>query len=213
MKGKNKSLARKPGNATAAPTIAIVCEGAVTECVCFEGIRKDLRLATTRILVTGIGSDPVSVVKAASAKAKDFDQVWAVFDVEAPTPHANLNTALKLAEELGVRCAVSNPCFEFWLLLHFKDWTAYLDNAVVRKKIKAYPGRYSDKDFDFAATWPAHRSAIDRAAKLDARQMTDHPDDVIARNPWTSVHNLVGVLVELHRWRRAGGAVMIVAGP
>ena len=198
MKGKNTSLVRKPGAAVEAQTVAIVCEGKVTERVYFEGIRRDLRLPTTRLKVTGIGSDPLHVVNAANDLAGAFDQVWAVFDVEAPKPHTRLNAALERAGSLNVRCAVSNPCFEFWLLLHFQDWTAYLDNAGAREKIKKCPCQYSDKDFDFASTWLTHQKAIDRAVKLHKRQITNHPDNVIERNPWTSVHDLVNVLLNLH---------------
>ena len=29
----------------------------------------------------------------------------------------------------GIRLAISNPCFELWLILHFQDHTAWLDNT------------------------------------------------------------------------------------
>lgn len=106
MKGKNKSLDRKPGTATEAQTIAIICEGTVTEHIYFEGIRKHLRLPTAEILVAGLGCDPVAVVKKAQTQVGKYDQVWAVFDVEAPKPHARLNDALALAKSLNIPCAI-----------------------------------------------------------------------------------------------------------
>ena len=42
------------------------------------------------------------------------------------------NAALQKAEQKGVKVAFSNPCFELWIVLHFK----YRETAVSRKEIQ-----------------------------------------------------------------------------
>jgi hypothetical protein len=64
------------------------------------------RLPTANIKVLGLGVDPVRLVQVAVADRSGFDEVWSVFDVEAPQPRAGLAEALALAAKEGVRCAI-----------------------------------------------------------------------------------------------------------
>jgi hypothetical protein len=173
MARNSRRLSRKAGTAAESQTIAIVCEGQKTEDIYFSGIRREFRLATARLRVIGLGVDPFLVVQEAEALRSDFDHTWAVFDVEAPgahaIPHARLHNAVEKARRAGIRCAISNPCFELWLLLHFHRQTAYLNNEAVRAKIRQCNCGYDAKGFDFAKVWPHHQQAIQNAAVLDAR--------------------------------------------
>jgi hypothetical protein len=188
------------GTASEAETIAIVSEGQKTEDIYFNGIRREFRLATARLRVVGLGADPLRVVQEAESLRPEYDQTWAVFDVEAPgahaIPHARLSQAVERAEGSGIRCAISNPCFELWLLLHFHSQTAYLNNEAVRAKIRQCRCGYDAKGFDFAKVWPHRRQAIQNAMSLDARQRSNSAD-LADRNPWTSVHELVIKLLDL----------------
>jgi hypothetical protein len=200
MARDSRRLSRRAGSATEATTVAIVCEGQKTEGIYFDGIRREYRLATARLHVVGLGFDPLKVVKEAESLKKEYDHVWAVFDVEAPgahaVPHGSLRQAVARAKRAGIRCAVSNPCFELWLLLHFQCRTAYLNNEAVRAEIRRCDCAYSDKGFDFRKIWPHHQRAIRNAMTLDKRQQSDHVD-LVDRNPWTSVHELVLTLLDL----------------
>ena len=63
---------------------------------------------------------------------------WAVFDVESAGPHgqrhAGLDVAVARADRAGIRCAISHPCFELWVILHFRLHTAHLSNERARAK-------------------------------------------------------------------------------
>ncbi|WP_436520849.1 RloB family protein [Actinoplanes sp. HUAS TT8] len=202
MARSSRPLRRKPGTATEAETIAIVCEGKKTEGLYFNGIRREFRIATAQLKVMELGFDPLRLVQEAESFQRNYDQVWAVFDVEAPgahaIPHARLNQALDRAARTGIRCAVSNPCFELWLLLHFQAQTAYVNNEAVRQKIRKCPCGYDDKSFEFAKVWPHHGTALRNAESLDARQVANGAE-IPDRNPWTSVHELVTQLLKLAR--------------
>lgn len=198
MTHRQKPLRRSPGTRIERRRILVVCEGENTEALYFDGVRRTLRLSTASIRVLGLGGDPTYVVRRAVDDRDDYDEVWCVFDVEAPRSHANLADALALAERKNVNCAISNPCFELWLVLHFRDQHAYVENDAIQHQLVecrcAYDRKH--KNFDFAMVWATYQTAMDRAAALDARQIRDHPR-VQDRNPWTSVHKLVDVLLKL----------------
>ncbi len=84
MARSSRPLRRKPGAAVEAETIAIVCEGKKTEGLYFNGIRREFRITTAQLHVVELGFDPSRVVQEAESLRRDYDHVWAVFDVEAP---------------------------------------------------------------------------------------------------------------------------------
>lgn len=50
-----------------------------------------------------------------------FDEVWIVFDTEHAQRQGRLDDGIAVAESRGYLIAHSNPCFEFWLALHFSS--------------------------------------------------------------------------------------------
>ena len=68
---------------------------------------------------------PVSVVKKArklmAEGSNEFSarhRTWVVFDRDA---HPSFVQAINEAETQGISIAYSNPCFELWVLLHYRD--------------------------------------------------------------------------------------------
>jgi hypothetical protein len=103
--------------------ILIYCEGKNTEPSYFS----QFRLPTVEIVAFGEGKNTLSLVRRAIelSKAKQYDQVWCVFDAD-PDPNnssqtQNFNNAIQLAEQNGFRVAYSNQAFEYWLILHIED--------------------------------------------------------------------------------------------
>lgn len=183
--------------------VLIVTEGAKTEIVYLDGIRRHYRRPKALWRIEPGGGHPQAIVDrtgelvhVAGRSGDEFDQVWWVFDVESPTPHPGIDGIVAKADGLGYRCAISHPCFELWLLLHFRSQTAALTSEDAERLAKTCGCGYADKDFDFAQVWPRHQQAIDNAAALHRRQIDAHPR-LGNRNPWTSVHELVAGLVEL----------------
>ena len=123
-------------------TILIVTEGEKTEPDYLKGLRNNLRLHAADIYVTSSqGTDPLSVVKYAISLRNErrrevrrgsgvaYDSVWAVFDTERADTNPRLNDALQKAKANRIQVGVSNPCFEFWLLLHDEHTTAPFDTC------------------------------------------------------------------------------------
>ncbi|MEV5198866.1 RloB family protein [Streptomyces sp. NPDC053720] len=144
-----------------------------------------------------------STIRSAPHSAGDrwteYDEVWCVIDVEAPVPHEGLTAALKLARQHGVEVALSNPCFELWLLLHFKDMSGYCTSAAAQRALERLDtcGYSVDrKHLEYGSLRAGHGQAEQRAQVLRQRATKGHAD-----NPWTDVDRLVGLL----RAARYGG--------
>jgi hypothetical protein len=110
-------------------TIWIVVEGEKTENIYFNKFRKMADLAATEVKVVNCKrrTSATQIVKRGlSILEQEFpqvDEVWCVFDKEGKKCEQDFKSAMQLASQevpIGKRlqCAVSNPCFEFWILLH-----------------------------------------------------------------------------------------------
>ena len=167
------------------------CEGRKTEPDYLRALKqepavRDLASVDIRIDLDASGAVPLTLVKAAAdARASahgqqgEIDEVWCLFDVEAPQNHPKLDEAVAKAEESDVRLAVSNPCFELWLALHFADHTAWLDTAAARRLRQEHDGS-ARKGLDGAMYMARRTEAAERARALAVRHERDGaalPDD------------------------------------
>ena len=101
------------------------------------------------------GSNPKSVVQAAKSATREaqgkFKEIWLVFDTEGPqNPQRTKDAreAFESARQLNYKTAVSNPCFEYWLILHFECFTANLidGDAACRQLSRHLPGYHKSYD-------------------------------------------------------------------
>lgn len=168
-----RSLSRRGGMRPTRRTIVVFCEGTETEPEYVKGLKslESIRARTAVRLELDPGhSAPLPLVEAAVEAAHDdeIDEVWCLFDVEAPQPHPNLSQAFALAARSGVNVAASNPCFELWLLLHERDRTSALmtgDAEAAAQRLKAVSGKHLDVEYFLARRNDAAR----RARLLDVR--------------------------------------------
>ena len=177
----------------------------------FDGFRKELRGYRIVILVPWKGSDPKSVVQAAKEarderkaqadkdEADPFDEVWVVFDTEGPQNEQRQRAArgaIDQARSLRFLTAVSNPSFEYWLLLHF-EWCVktLADGAAVCHRLNRHiPGYDKGNDY-YAITRPKVQTAIKHARRVFAERYphsSHHPCDC---HPCTEVYRLVESLL------------------
>ncbi|MGH3935680.1 MAG: RloB family protein [Pseudonocardiaceae bacterium] len=79
----------------------------------------------------------------APAGGDEFDEVWCVVDSD----EFDLEPAVALAAKLDGRLAVSNPCFELWLLLHHQACAAPLCDAKSRPVPTDQAGSWVPKEW------------------------------------------------------------------
>ncbi|GAA3726587.1 RloB family protein [Salinactinospora qingdaonensis] len=203
---KRSSLQPKTGTKQEKRRFLICCEDKNAAPSYFRAIKRELRFSGLKVDIDGEAGEPLKMVKKAKIRqdsagkrradqGEPYDEVWCVLDVEAPQPHSSLDEALALARRNNIRCALTTPCFELWLLLHQRSHTGYLTTGQAQDRMRRLNCCYTaDKDINPAHfTGQRRRDAIDRAAKL-AENFPEqaHPT---AKNPWTDVHILVGRLL------------------
>jgi hypothetical protein len=85
---------------------------------------KDIKLQFKVIPCKDNRSSPIHVFNHLKKEIQkeplnDDDEIWVVIDVDRYQEH--LPEVARLCVDSGYNLAVSNPCFEYWLLLHFRD--------------------------------------------------------------------------------------------
>lgn len=187
--------------------ILIVCEDAKSSPSYFEDLVQHLRLATTEVKVCGreCGSDPLSVVDYAiverDRRARDaerspavvsFDEVYCVVDVDH---HKTLAQAVDKARRDGaLTMIISRPCFEFWVLLHFKYTTQPHDSFdSLSPGLRRHFPDYAKGQRSFAVLEARTGLAVKHAERVIAYHERAGSRDV-APNPSTRVHELVKAL-------------------
>ncbi|GAA3860224.1 hypothetical protein GCM10022243_27750 [Saccharothrix violaceirubra] len=175
----DRNLRRKTATRPERRTIVVFCEGVASEPDYINGLKRLPEVRSNTAISIEIDPesgvpDPLKLVRLAIARAEDdeVDECWCVFDVEWPQHHANLASAVDLAERNNIRLAISNPCFELWLALHFKDWAAHLNTADAERLSRKLDGRQG-KHIDAAKYLPLRQEASRRATTLAARHRRD----------------------------------------
>jgi hypothetical protein len=183
-----------------------VCEGEVTEKLYFERLRHETRNLLLTIEVVGEGESPKTVVERAVRLKREaerdamsdedkYDEVWCVFDRDE---HPRIPEAMQQARDNNLRVAFSNPCFELWILLHFKDQRKHLSRQEAKALVKQRIPNYK-KEIPFEKISPVYAAAVDRAGKLAAWQKGQNRE---RENPWTEVYLLTERIFELSRLAR-----------
>ena len=189
-----KDLRRKTGTRPVRKTIVIFCEGEASEPDYINGLKnlpQVRRRTSVQIEIDPGHGVPLTLVRRAVERATDpeVDECWCVFDVEWPKHHPNLAQAIDLATTHGIKLAVSNPCFELWLILHTRDQYGHLDTKTCESRSRAIDNR-TGKRLDPNFYLKLRAQAIRRARKLTERHRGDRtafPHD----NPSTGFHELV----------------------
>jgi RloB-like protein len=177
--------------------LLILCEGRVTEPMYFRDFRIDTRNQLIEIEVVPACGVPKTLVEYAVERKKDaerrakserdiflrYDEVWCVFDVDE---HPNLPEAKQQARDNGLQVAVSNPCFELWLLLHFQDQFAEHDRHHIQGLCANHIPGY-EKEVPYRLIKDRYPDAVRRAVALDAMQRRR---DAPGGNPSTGVYHL-----------------------
>jgi len=203
---RDDDLRRRPPTKRGRAIILIVCEGVETEYRYFEAMRKREGLLSVSIVVVPSGRQAERLVQQAltlrrkqsqEPDALPYDEVWCVFDREAANEPADFLAAIHRANREQLVLAVSNPCFEYWYLLHYRETNAPFGDAdevyEALRRNDCMPDYQKNLDV-FDRLLERRAQALERAERLYER----HPDREHDRfpNPSTLVQRLVRRLIE-----------------
>jgi hypothetical protein len=153
-RGASSYKRSKQGKTSTGKIFLIVTEGEKTEPNYLKAIRDRLKLSTVDVEIIHPNQfDPLSLtqkaIKLRDERRKEarkdksklpYDEVWVVFDLESQNSSYRKKTleAKKLNTAAGINFAISDPSFEFWLLLHEEYTTApFADSNQVETRLKS----------------------------------------------------------------------------
>ncbi len=174
-----QKLARRKASRNGLPAILIVCEGRETEPNYIAGLCEHLgvNMAAVTIVPGDNATRPPDLVRRAQKLFTEdggYDRVYVVCDGDA----GGLAEARALGqkplrnrakEQTTVDVIASDPCFEFWLLLHFEYSAAAMTTEGTLARLQRHVPRYAKEDADVFGTAAAGlKEACRRATRLQA---------------------------------------------
>ena len=182
--------------------IIIAAEGEFTEKIYFEALRKHARNSRVHIKIlerdeeNRHNSSPEYVLgqltqyKLENPIEQD-DELWLVIDKDKWTAKSIRAVAQRCAQDSSYHLALSNPCFELWLILHIIDASLESDEEKVKmlknrkekknadpylkRKLRALLGSYRESNYDADQLVVQIAEAITRAETLDKNKKARWP--------------------------------------
>ncbi len=119
-----------------------------------------------------------------------------VFDILG-NDAAHLEEAFLMAESNGIILALSNPCFELWYLLHFRDVDHRMNCQEAQELLNNFISGYrKTKDYS-GILGPKQDDAIRRSLSLIRKGNITKPGEIAQTNPSISVQNAISAIKEL----------------
>ncbi len=192
----------------------IVCEGTKTEKLYFEDARQAIGVHRGQAVVEvhpGEGSNPKNIVETARKRRADaekegnaFSSVYCVFDRDE---HAHYQESIEWAERLKMTTIKSVPCFEYWILLHFRNHTAPYARTgdrspcacCLRDVEQVWPDYSKGRKQVYSELQDRLPDARQRAKQRLTAAQADGSD-----NPSTEIHLLLDAMEALKRHKRIG---------
>jgi hypothetical protein len=184
--------------------VIVFTEGEATEVSYVDAIKRLQDRCVVR--VDDRHGEPGALVRLAIAEARrlarigrdegapedEAPRVWCVFDRDQ---HQNVDALIRQAEEAGVGVAFSHPCFELWLLVHFRQYGAPAAGVCgglvdeVDSRIAGYKAR--GKRVALADVTGRYAHAKQQAERLAKQHERDGISIPTQRDPCTDVWRLV----------------------
>lgn len=157
--------------------LVIACEGAVRERQYFELLVSSSQRIRLKILAPekdeiGLSSPKWVLDRAVKFSEKiglnDHDLLWIVIDKDRWSEDFLRQLANTVLETKGWNLAISNPCFEVWLLFHYKN----IDSSSLKtcSDLKRELGNTTVRGYDVNDLLNNTEEAIQRSKALDTNK-------------------------------------------
>ena len=194
MRSRNSLMRERREAFRDARLIVIASEGKDTERIYFKALAKEYTnpRVHVHILERSVdeqnNSSPEYVLKQLNDYKSQYEleadyELWLVIDKDRWTEAMPSYIATECSQEVAMHMALSNLCFELWLLLHIEDATSLIPEEQMlwmenrRKSKNADPylkvrlrqkiGSYYESSYDTLALIAHVEDAIERARALD----------------------------------------------
>lgn len=195
MSQKRRPFHRKLGQRRYRKLFIIATEGTKTEPQYFAMLDNRQSVVHVECLKSGSRTSPAQVLKRMGSRLKQeairkTDEAWLVVDKDQWTDNqlADLHGWSQTKDNYGL--ALSNPKFEFWLVLHFEGGDGIFNSRECSDRLRRYLPDY-DKAIDSRKIRQEMIiEAIRRARGRDNPPCADWP-----RNTGTTVYRLVEKII------------------
>jgi hypothetical protein len=173
----------------------IATEGSKTEPTYFKLFNSEDNAVSVKCIKGNHNSAPKYVLKRMREyidknDLMDGDEAWLVVDTDY-WREEDLEALHAWSQSEGrFGLAVSNPCFEYWLLLHFEVGSGAPDRDECLTRLRKHMPNYDKGNLDIGLLEPGIADAVARAKKRDTPPTADWP-----RKTGTTVYRLVGRLL------------------
>ncbi len=171
IKRKKRPLNREIPHLKDTRLIVIATEGEKTEKKYFE-IFQNHKIQVKMLATEDCKSSPEYIFRRLDKFYEDFnldeeDELWLMIDVDR-WKEKELAKVCKGCVQKSYSLAVSNPCFEVWLYLHFTD-IVQIDFSCkdFKKELKQIIGSYNSSNLQGEKFYENVGVALKRAKKLD----------------------------------------------
>ena len=174
--------------------IVIASEGKDTERIYFKALAKEYTNPRVHVHILERSEDeqnnssPEHVLKQLNDYKSQYeleadDELWLVVDKDRWTEAMLSRVATECSQEVAMHMALSNPCFELWLLLHLEDaasltpeehvrWMENLRKSrnadpYLKTRLRQKIGSYHESSYDVLTLIVHVEEAIERAKALD----------------------------------------------
>lgn len=194
---KRRSFKRRAGKLPYRKLFVVSVEGSKTEVQYFSMFNKGSLVV--HVVTAKSKSSPPYVLKRMKAQLKKeplekSDEAWVVVDKDNWTDESLAKLHAWAQESKNYGFALSNPKFEYWLLLHFEDGNGVATSQECSDRLKVYLPDYDKKIDNRKVSIVGIKNSIVRAKARDNPPCTDWPRNIGV----TTVYKLVEkLLIEL----------------
>jgi hypothetical protein len=184
------------------PRVLILCEDSKSALSYLQDASRHFRSHVVVQIAHCGRTDPLGIVEEAIAQRKDFEVIYCVIDRD---DHESFESAMVRSRDFvgKIKVVASYPCYEFWLLLHFRFTRAPVRaaggqsaGARMLAALRAEPGmqQYAKGSVTSVFEQLLHRlpTAMTHAAQALAGAQVDQEP-----NPSTELHFLISELERL----------------
>ena len=194
MRNRNSLMRERREAFRDARLIVIASEGKDTERIYFKALAKEYTNPRVHVHILERSEDeqnnssPEHVLKQLNDYKSQYeleadDELWLVVDKDRWTEAMLSRVATECSQEVAMHMALSNPCFELWLLLHLEDAASltleeqmlWMENRRKSKNADPYlkvrlrqkMGSYHESAYDAQMLIANVETAIEQARALD----------------------------------------------
>lgn len=201
MAAQRRKFQRPLGERRYKKLFLIAAEGIKTEPIYFSIFSDDKSIVQVSCLKGRSDSSPPQVLKRMtdhllSEGLKSSDEAWLVVDKDQWTDEQLTQLHQWASHQDNYGFALSNPKFEYWLLLHFEEGTGIGSSRDCSERLKRWIPDY-DKGFDTRKISQLQiEDAIRRAKRRDHPPCDDWPKNLGQTTVYRLIENILKARVD-----------------